>query len=228
MDKCGTEPRIGEHRFRLQPGWPGAFSCCHYHRMMAPKPLPAFFLLLLTIAIAAPHASAQTIRVATCDLGTSPEQGKTSIEDAAEKLKPFSPEVVLVRRAAGWKACAQLAEMLKPSEYKVVACSAFRDPSNNSLATNQIGVIARRAAYFSWSEPWDNPGQSASSGFAFAALQVAGHRFGFSCVDMDPTRPGAAAAGVSQWLKALDAYRGWANNRLEGFVSATFGVNLED
>jgi len=194
---------------------------------MAPKTFRVF-CLLLTITITSAPATAQTIRVATCDLGATPEQGKTPIEDAAEKLKPFSPEVVLVRRAAGWKACAQLAEMLKPAEYKVVACSAFRDPSNNSLLTNQIGVIARHPAYFFWTEPWDNPGPSYSGGFAFAALQIAGHRFGFSCVDIDPTRPAAAEPLVSQWLKALDAYRGWANNRLEGFVSATFGVNLEN
>jgi hypothetical protein len=177
-------------------------------------------------------ARAQAVRVTAWDVAAPAQPGKTapaSVEEIAQKLKQLAPDVVLLRRVTGWKMCSQLAEAMKPADYRVVACSAFHDSGANvGVAPNQVAILARNAAYFSWSEPWNlQVGRSAAGGFAFAALQVGGHRLGFSCLEIPGGQLPLEEEAVRQWLKTLDTYRGWANNRLEGFVAATFGANFE-
>jgi hypothetical protein len=177
-------------------------------------------------------------------------RGKSSteiIEQTAEQLKATSPDVVFLRGVSGWKMCSQLAAALKPVEYRVLVCSAFHDPAGGGPAAGQVAILARNSAYFSWSEAWSFEGSEAeraeggrssaagrapgtarptvAGGFCFAAVQVADHRFGFSCVDLPAMQKGFESQAVKQWLETLNGYRGWANNRLEGFVSATFGLS---
>jgi hypothetical protein len=151
------------------------------------------------------------------------------VEQTAQQLKKVSPDVVFLRGVSGWKMCSQLAEALKPADYRVLVCSAFPARSRAGATAGQVAVLARNAAYFTWSEPW-NPEADAplAGGYCFAAVQVAGHRFGFSCVDLPGTPKLSAAQAAKQWLETLAGYRGWSANRLEGFVSATFGLSSAD
>jgi hypothetical protein len=189
-------------------------------------------LLGTVLALVRVDALAQTVRVTTWDMSAPTQPGKpftAGIDEVAQKLRQLAPDVVLLRRVTGWKMCSQLAEALKPADYRVVACSAFHDGNANvGVAPNQVAILARNAAYFSWSEPWNfQVGRSASGGFAFAALQVGGHRLGFSCLEIPGGQLPLEEEAVRQWLKTLETYRAWANNRLEGFVSGTFGLNTD-
>jgi uncharacterized coiled-coil protein SlyX len=108
--------------------------------------------------------------------------------------------------------------MLKPTQYRVAACSAFAHGTN----ANQVAILAQKTAYFLWSEPWkldDKP--AALEGFTFAAIEVEKHRFGFFSLEL-PQSETAIGPAIQQWLGVLDSYRGWSDNRLEGFLAATF------
>jgi hypothetical protein len=150
-----------------------------------------------------------------------------AIDQAAQQLKRLSPDVVFLRGVSGWKMCTQLAAALRPADYRVVACSTFRGSATPGAVPKQVAILARNAAYFAWSEPW-KPAPSPDGGFAFAALQVAGHRFGFSCVELTAGRPPQDEQAVRQWLATLGSFRAWANNRLEGFVAGTFGLGANE
>ena len=97
-------------------------------------------------------ARAQAVRVTAWDVAAPAQPGKTapaSVEEIAQKLKQLAPDVVLLRRVTGWKMCSQLAEAMKPADYRVVACSAFHDSGANvGVAPNQVAIMARNAAYF--------------------------------------------------------------------------------
>jgi len=172
---------------------------------------------------------AQTVRVTTVDLSApvgADNRPGGAIEKAAQQIKVLSPQVVLVRGVEGWKMCSQLAEALKPADYRVVACSNFRSAGSSGAQRNQAGILAKNAAYFSWSEPWNFPSESpAAGGFAFAALQVGGHRFGFSVLELGNGRKPLDAQATRQWLETLNTFRAWNVNRLEGFVTGTYGLS---
>ena len=175
-------------------------------------------------------SAAQTVRVTTWDFGTmtnSADSSAAAIDQAAQELKRLSPDVVFLRGVSGWKMCTQLAAALKPADYRVVACSALRGSATPGAAPRQVAILARNAAYFAWSEPW-KPEPAPGGGFAFAAVQVAGHRFGFSCVELTTSRPDLDEQAARQWLATLSSFRGWANNRLEGFVAGTFGLGANE
>src|SRR5438874_198539 len=149
--------------------------------------------LLAILLVAAFDAAAQAIRVSTVDMGsvvTAEKASAAAIEKTAEQLRKLSPDVVIVRGVTGWKMCSQLAAALKPTEYRVLVCSAFRDGSSTNILANQVGIIARNTHYLAWSERWttqsEGPGRA---GFAFAAVQVAGHRWGFWAVELPKAKP---------------------------------------
>jgi uncharacterized coiled-coil protein SlyX len=102
-------------------------------------------------------------------------------------------------------------------QYHVAACSAFARGTNAS----EVAILARKTAYFSWSEPWKLEDASVKGGLTFTAIEVAGHRFGFVAINLPPS-DAALAAATEQWIGTLNSYRGWSNNRLEGFLVATF------
>jgi len=131
---------------------------------------------------AAPQSSglAQTIRVTALDLAAADLFGK-SLDEIARNLKTLTPDVVLLRGIAGWKMAAQLVKALEPAHYHVVACSAFGSMAKFGTNANQLAILARKTAYFYWSEPWNfENATSADGGFTFAAIETAGHRFGFA------------------------------------------------
>ncbi len=162
---------------------------------------------------------AQTVRVTAWDIANNAEKSSVGIDKAAQQLKALAPDVILLRGVSGWKMCAQLTEALGPSQYHVVACSAFGE--NARFGTNyiQTAIVARKVSYFSWSEPWKSGDASSPGGLTFAALEIAGHRFGFLCLNL---AQGDLGPATQQSLDTLSSFRGWSNNRIEGFVAASF------
>jgi hypothetical protein len=175
------------------------------------------FQILIATLLAGFETSAQTVRVTALDLSTS-EFSKQPLSETALQLKALTPDVILLKGVTGWKMAAQLAEMLRPTQYHVAACSAFAHRTN----ANQVAILAQKSAYFFWSEPWkleDN--SSAREGLTFAAIEVEKHRFGFFALEL-PQSEAATDPAIQQWLGVLNSYRGWSDNRLEGFFAATF------
>jgi hypothetical protein len=162
------------------------------------------------------EAVAQTVRVTALDLAAT-EVSKQPFNETAQQLKGLTPDVILLRGVAGWKMAAQITEALKPTQYHVAACSAFTHGTN----ANEVAILARKTAYFSWSEPWKLEDASVKGGLTFTAIEVAGHRFGFFSINL-PKSEAALVTANEQWLATLNSYRGWSNNRLEGFLVATF------
>ena len=175
---------------------------------------------------------AQIVRVTTWDMAAALRTEKSPqvvIEKTAGQLKAAAPDVILLRGVSGWNMCSQLAEALKPSDYRVVVCSSFREPAGTNAARSQVAILAKNTAYFSWSESWNfETGASPAGGFAFAAVQIAGHRFGFSSLELPSGQSGTSGRAARQWLDTLGSFRTWANNRLEGFVAGTSGLNSTD
>src|SRR5262249_6470611 len=107
---------------------------------------------------------------------------------------------------------------LRPTQYHVAACSAFAHGTN----AGQVAILAQKNAYFFWSEPWKlNDKSPAQEGFTFAAIEIEKHRFGFFVLEI-PQSETAISPAIEQWLGILNSYRGWSDNRLEGFLAATF------
>jgi uncharacterized coiled-coil protein SlyX len=162
------------------------------------------------------EAVAQTVRVTAVDLSAT-GVSKQAFNESAQQLKNLTSDVILLRGVTGWKMAAQIAEALRPAQYRVAACSAFAHGTNDS----EVAILARKSPYFSWSEPWKLEETSVKAGLTFTAIEVAGHRFGFFSVNF-PQPEAKVAAAAEQWLGVLNSFRGWSNNRLEGFVAATF------
>src|SRR5436309_3471677 len=59
--------------------------------------------------------------------GVSTKAEGSRISEAAEALKKLNPEVIILQNVRDWQMCGQLAQALKPADYSVLVCSAFRD-----------------------------------------------------------------------------------------------------
>src|SRR6202040_2834314 len=99
-------------------------------------------------------------------------------------LGKLSPDVILLRRVRDWQTCAQLVQTLKPANYHIVVCSAFRGAQGASAGAEQVAILAKTKAYFSWSEPWKSE-QAIPGGFAFAAIQIGKRKVAFFSVQFD-------------------------------------------
>jgi hypothetical protein len=160
---------------------------------------------------------AQTVRVTALDL-SSTELSRQPLSETALQLKAVTPDVILLKGVTGWKMAAQLAEMLRPSPYHVAACSAFAHGTN----AKQVAILSQKTAYLLWSEAWKRDDNSPTQdGLTFAAIEVEKHRFGFFALEL-PQSETAIGPAIEQWLGVLNSYRGWSDNRLEGFLAATF------
>jgi uncharacterized coiled-coil protein SlyX len=180
-----------------------------------------FKILVAAVMLGALETVAQTVRVTAVDMATT-ELSKQPLTETAQQLKSLTSDVILLRGVTGWKMAERLAEALRPAQYRVAACSAFASGAKPGTNAVQVAILARKTAYFCWSEAWkleDTP--SAKSGFTFAAIEVAGHRFGFFSLNLPPSEA-ALGPATEQWLESVNSYRGWSSNRLEGFLTATF------
>jgi hypothetical protein len=164
------------------------------------------------------------------------------IRQAAAALKKLNPDVILLQAVRDWQMCDQLAQALKPAEYNVLICSSFQDPRTGTARRQQVAILAKRKAYFSWSEAWRAKGKAAlPGGLAFAALQFGKQRIGFFSVQAatpaaraaDPGQ-GAAnlrtqAALVAQLLEQVGSVTNWVANRAQVLlVGGTFDPGTQD
>jgi hypothetical protein len=106
------------------------------------------------------------------------------------------------------------------------------------LSTQQVAILSRSKAYFSWAEAWRSQGEAAlPGGFVFAALQIGSQRIGFFSVQAGATsadtrghasRVGVAEAQarcVGQLLQQVASATNWGANRVQEFVvGATFNT----
>ena len=146
--------------------------------------------------------------------------------------------MILLQQVRDWKTCGQLVQALQPARYTVEVCSFFRDARTGALSEQQVAILSKAKAYFSWTEAWRPQGETAlRGGFAFAALQIGQQRFGFFSVQagatpVDERNSGrqagpaeASAASVGQLLEQVGSVSNWVANRVEAFVvGATFDV----
>jgi len=111
----------------------------------------------LGFLISASSASAETLRITAWDLGAQRNNatpGEANIEDSATALGKLNPDVILLRRVQDWQTCAQLVQALKPANYNILVCSAFRRAQGAPVGSEQVAILAKTKAYFCWSEPW--------------------------------------------------------------------------
>jgi hypothetical protein len=161
--------------------------------------------------------------------GTNSETLDKHVNEAALGMQKLHPDVIILEGVRDWQMCGQIVEALKPAEYNVVVCSSFRDPRGGTASRDQVAILAKRRAYFSWSEGWRAEGESSpSGGFAFAAIQFGKQRFGFFAVQLDPrfmpnSSSPIARTAQQQWLQGVDSFKHWVTNRLDaGVIGGTF------
>ncbi len=196
----------------------------------------------LGLALLAPHCLAETIQVTAWNLqaplGDSPQRSTAAttqrrIRDAAATLQKLDSDFILLQQVGDWQMCEQLVQALKPADYNVLVCSSFRDPRKEGASPEQVAILSKRRAYFSWSQPWHDQGDATiPGGFAFAAIQIGKQRVGFFSVQLDdglaravagPQRSASTEARVAfirQWAEQLESFRNWTSNRIEAVVVA--------
>jgi hypothetical protein len=173
----------------------------------------------LALLILAANCPADTLRVATWNLEPATPQGMSSQQqirpaDAAAVLNPLAADVILLQQVPDWETCAELAQALKPGNYSVLVCSAFRDARTATLSQHQVAILAKQRAYVSWSRPWSTQGEPAiPGGFAFAAIRVRGQRLGFFSV-----QPEDASTPLRQLVAQVASVRSWVTNQVQLFV----------
>ena len=125
---------------------------------------PAHGVVWLVLALVVLGAScfAETVRVTTWNLEPLPAAGTNNarIPDAAAVLRKLNPDVILLQDVRDWRMCEQLAQALKPADYSVCVCSSFREARTGTLTKQQVAILSRARAYFSWSEAWRPQGET--------------------------------------------------------------------
>jgi hypothetical protein len=169
--------------------------------------------------ILAAHGQADSLRVVTWNLEPANADGalggrEIRAADAAAVLNPLAPDVILLQQVPNWQGCAELAQLLRPGDYSVLVCSAFRDARTATISQRQVAILAKQRAYVSWSHPWTAQGETTiPGGFAFAALRVRGQRLGFYSV-----QAGDESAALRQLVAQVASVRSWVTNQLQMFV----------
>jgi hypothetical protein len=170
---------------------------------------------------------AETIRVTTWNL----DEQTATVQDAAAALGRLDPDVIVLQPVRNWQACSTLAQALKPAEYNILVCSAFRDGSSGPLSPVQTAILSKRKAYFTWTAAWRAQGETSNpGGFAFAAVQIGKRRIGIFSLALDPSISQSAPPNSStfapivrqQWLDEVATFRNWTTNRLDSVVAAGF------
>jgi hypothetical protein len=172
---------------------------------------------------------ADTLRVTTWNLqamNAGPENAgalnQLRLSEAAAMLNKLAPDVILLQQVRDWQTCEQLAQALRPADYRVLVCSAFPGAQTGGGAAQQVALLARQRAYLSWSQPWKADAAAATmGGIAFAAINIHGQRLGFFSVESNG-EPQSTAQLVAQ----VTSVRDWVANRVQVFVVAgTLGAD---
>ncbi len=196
----------------------------------------------LALGLAVAPSQAEPIRVTTWNLQPGVIAGTNAssinfqhglVQDAAERLKPLRPDIILLQQVADWETCHQLAQALQPENYQVAICSCFRDP-RGKLLRRQVAVLSKAKAFLAWAEPWKKSGAlpAPPGGFAFAAIQLGNRNVGiFSVQFSDGDASSADESRSAQWQEAraesarqlvqqITLLQSWKNNRLQSFIVA--------
>jgi hypothetical protein len=198
---------------------------------------------LILVLIGAPCLQAENIRLARWDMRTVPlDSSEKSTSDteriqlAADVLNGMKPDVILLDHVRDWDTSTRLARALRPSDYRVLVCSAFRESKSAPAGEQQVAILSRRKAYFTWSESWQSPaGSQVPGGLSFAAIEAGSQRLGIFSIQIEDrlgtalsgarnyTNAALANACLQQWHDTLDSYKKWEANRLEAvIVSGSF------
>ena len=118
--------------------------------------LRAICLLALALFAVQPSCLAGTLRVTTWNLESPAVAGTNEVrlQEAAAALRQLNPDVILLQQVRDWKECGQLVQALKPAQYTVQVCSSFRDARTGALSEQQVAILSKASAYFSWTEAW--------------------------------------------------------------------------
>lgn len=213
-------------RFSTSPGFEPQWKLVCCSRSWAAK---QFLLILLALLAARSNAIfADTIRVVSWDLqpkatvtGSTNSAAASSdpelIQAAAQTLNNLQPDVLLLQGVRDWQMCNDLAQALKPADYTVAICSSFRRTMGADPAAQEVAILVRHKAYFSWSESWHSPeGLKVPGGYAFAALEVGERRVGvFSTQVGEPQMPALTA---QQILDQIDSVKHWQTNQAQTYI----------
>lgn len=166
---------------------------------------------------------AETLRLTSWNLGSSSTAGSPNRTNDAKAtalaIRTASPDVVLLQGVSGWQECFQLAEMFKPEDFKVVICSSFPELTGEKTPVQQVAILSRHKAYFSWAEQWKNDSSPhPAGGFAFAAIQIGNSRVGFFTAIFDDGVP--PEGSVHELLAQREVVRRWEMNQVRAFVTA--------
>lgn len=200
-----------------------------------------YWLTLTALALGS-RGSAETLRVCSWRLQVprgeaaqpaAPTTEESRIREAALALKKLNPDIILLQQARDWQMCGDLVQALKPADYNIAVCSAFRDPHSGAASPDQVAILSKRRAYFCWSEGWRaQADRTIAGGFAFAAFQIGNHRAGFFAVQLGdellaPSGNGQTSATAriqsgcrQQWLAEVETFHNWSTNRVEALVIA--------
>ena len=181
--------------------------------------------LAVVLVLLGASCFAETVRVTTWNLEPLPASGTndTRVPDAAAALRKLNPDVILLQQVRDWRMCEQLAQALKPADYSVCVCSSFREARTGTLSKQQVAILSRAKAYFSWSEAWRPQGEATlPGGLAFAALRIRERGVGFYSVK-------AGTASITQLLEQVGSVKNWVTNQVQVFVIAgTFDTGTQD
>ena len=183
-------------------------------------------LLGFAFCTAAWPSFAENLRVTTWNLRSPGADaiGETNalIQQWAATLTQLNPDVILLQGVTDWRTCAQLAQALKPSVFNIAICSSFRLARSPAAGAQQVAILSKQKAYFSWSAGGEPPGEPGSqNGFAFAALQAGRVRIGVFSAEF--TAGAGPDAQVRPLLDQLDSVKRWEMNQVQSFViAATF------
>jgi len=195
-------------------------------------------LLIILMVLGASRVQAEILRLTRWDMRTvplgSPAKSSTDadrIQLAADVLKVVKPDVILLHHVRDWEMSARLTQALEPEVYRVLVCSAFPEAKSAPAGEQQVAILSRRKAYFTWSEPWQALAENqVPGGLSFAAIEVGRQRLGIFSIQIED-RLGTAISGsrnsmeaalasacLQQWHDTLNSYKKWEANRLEAVV----------
>src|SRR5262249_34742058 len=115
----------------------------------------------------------------------TPEAQAHRIAVAADVLRPFNPDIILLQEVRDYDACARLGEAIAPGIYHVAICSAFKEPFHSGLGKQQVAILSKYQTQAAWAEPWKSMnGVDPPRGFAFAWFKIGNEDIGVYSVHL--------------------------------------------
>jgi hypothetical protein len=166
---------------------------------------------------------AETIRVTSWNLqlkpGATAETQAQLKKEAAETLKKLQPDVILLQGVRDWAMCEDLAQELRPADYRVAVCSSLHSVVTAETNALQVAILTKARTYFTLAEAWHFQGEiKLPGGYTFAAFQNGDYRFGVFSLQMGGQQMPALTA--RQLVDELEVVRKWEANQVNVFLIA--------